>query len=151
MSAVYHSGGMLNVLILIDTLYQHIRTHNIYSLWLMKPGAADGSIKELPPLSLCLSLKHSLTSFKTCTWLIAVIWVRKGKWEIEKWWKKIGKTALIINSVRKQKSFPLAFSFSTEVAGVGLTGAWLRRTKDITTTNEWMCLTSPDAVNGLGW
>ena len=49
------------------------------------------------------------------------------------------------------KGLHSAFSLSTEVAGVCLTGAWLRRTKDITTPNKWTCLVSQDAVNVLGW
>lgn len=65
------------------------------AVWLMRPGAGDGSIKEIPPYPflLSLSVSPSVSLSQTCTWLIAVIWLRKGKWEIEKWRRKIGNNA----------------------------------------------------------
>lgn len=132
--------------------HSHVRapltsTHTFLfcTLWLMRPGAGDGSIKELPPLFL-LSLSFSNTHLIDSSDLTEKR--EMGNWKmVGEDWKQRADYKLC----EETKGFPSAFSLSSEVAGVCLTGAWLRRTKDITTANKWTYLASPDAVNVLGW
>lgn len=132
----------------------HLHTHiSSCSLWLMRPRAGDGSIKELPPLSLSLThtLSLSLSPLSNTHLIDSSDLTEKremGNWKmVEEDWKQRADYKLC----EETKGLPSAFSLSTAVAGVCLTGAWLRRTKDITTANKWTCLVSPDAVNVLGW
>lgn len=102
----------------------------------------QGTSPSLSPLSLSFSNTHLIDSSDLTEKR------EMGNWKmVGEDWKQRADYKLC----EETKGFPSAFSLSSEVAGVCLTGAWLRRTKDITTANKWTYLASPDAVNILGW
>lgn len=133
----------------------NIHTHFFpLAVWLMRPEAGDGSIKEVnTPPPLCFPpLPHALRAPTTHTWLIAAIWLRKGEmgnWKMvwEDW-----KQCADYKPGGETKGLP-SISFLVfgggEAAGVCRTGAWLRRTKRHYERKQMDAVSVPGCI--LGW